>query len=141
MAYKVGYKNIADISKDRIRRAIKQFEMKALQPNQLGMDLGEDSMGRAILKKNNILNDLGFKVFKLTASNFKIWRSGEVNEENLMQQLEAFTNPVHANSPEQNMLYELMLKAGYQLTDPEMVAEIFPYFKYDRLPDFGRENL
>ena len=35
----------------------------------------------------------------------------------VMQQLEAFTNPVHASSPEQNMLYELMLKAGYQLTD------------------------
>lgn len=27
------------------------------------------------------------------------------------------------------------------LAYPEMVAEIFPYFKYDRLPDFGKENL
>ncbi|MBK6378271.1 MAG: hypothetical protein IPF72_00325 [Chitinophagaceae bacterium] len=66
---------------------------------------------------DNEKQDLGFKVFKQTPSNFKIWRSSDVNEENLMQQLEAFTNPVHANSPEQNMLYELMLKAGYQLTD------------------------
>ncbi len=61
--------------------------------------------------------DLGFKVFKLTPSNFKIWRSNEINEENLIQQLEAFTNPVHKDSPEKNMLYELILKAGYQLTD------------------------
>jgi len=27
------------------------------------------------------------------------------------------------------------------LAYPEMVAEIFPYFKYDKLPDFGKENL
>jgi hypothetical protein len=27
------------------------------------------------------------------------------------------------------------------LVYPEMVAEIFPHFKYDKLPDFGKENL
>lgn len=27
------------------------------------------------------------------------------------------------------------------LAYPEMVAEIFPYFKYDKLPDFGKETL
>lgn len=27
------------------------------------------------------------------------------------------------------------------LAYPEMVAAIFPYFKYDKLPDFGKENL
>ena len=53
----------------------------------------------------------------MTQSNFKIWRGSEVNVDNLVQQLEAFTDPVYANSLEQNMLYELMLKAGYLLTD------------------------
>ena len=24
---------------------------------------------------------------------------------------------------------------------PEMVAEIYPYFRYDKLPDFGKETL
>jgi len=101
-ASKAGYKTIAEISKERIRRVVQKIEKeKAEKPNIF----------------DNGKQDLGFKVFKLTPSNFKIWRSGDVNEENLMQQLEAFTNPVHANSPEQNMLYELMLKAGYQLTD------------------------
>ena len=101
-AFKAGYKTIAEISKERIRRVINNIEKeKAEKPDMF----------------DNGKQDLGFKVFKLTPSNFKIWRSSEVNEENLMQQLEAFTNPVHANSPEQNMLYELMLKAGYQLTD------------------------
>ena len=41
-----------------------------------------------------------------------------------MEQLEAFTNPVHENSTELNMLYELMLKAGYQLTDK--VSHVIP---------------
>ncbi len=100
-AYKNGHKTIAEIGKERIRKVIKEAGGKVEKPNLF----------------DNSSFDLGFKVFKLTPSNFKIWRSNDINEENLMKQLEAFTNPVHANSPEQNMLFELMLKAGYQLTD------------------------
>src|SRR5690606_30819865 len=55
--------------------------------------------------------------FKLSPSNFKIWRGNEINEENLEQQLEMFTAPLREGSGEQGMLYELMLKAGYMLTD------------------------
>jgi adenine-specific DNA-methyltransferase len=101
-AYRAGFKTIAEITKERIRRVIKKIEKeKTKKP-----DMFDDGK-----------QDLGFKVFKLTPSNFKIWRSSEINEENLVQQLETFTNPVHEDSPEKNMLYELILKAGYQLTD------------------------
>lgn len=101
-AFEAGYKTIADISKDRIRKVIKKIEKeKAENPDMF----------------DNGKQDFGFKVFKLTSSNFKIWRGNEVNEDNLVQQLEAFTDPVHADSSLQNMLYELILKAGYQLTD------------------------
>lgn len=61
--------------------------------------------------------EVGFKVFKLSPSNFKIWRGDEITEENLESQLDAFTNPVREGSEKENMLYELMLKAGYLLTD------------------------
>lgn len=61
--------------------------------------------------------DLGFKVFKLSSSSFKIWRGNEITEENLDTQLDAFTNPVREGSEKENMLYELILKAGYLLTD------------------------
>ncbi|MBI5371278.1 MAG: site-specific DNA-methyltransferase [Sphingobacteriales bacterium] len=101
-AFKAGYKTIAEISKERIRRVIAKIEKeKAEKPDMF----------------DNGKQDLGFKVFRLAPSNFKIWRSADINEENLVQQLEAFTNPVHEGSPVQNMQYELMLKAGYQLTD------------------------
>ena len=107
-AYKAGYKTIADIGKERIRRVIKKIEKeKAENP-----DLFDD-------KKL----DLGFKVFKLSTSNFKIWRGNEITEENLDQQLDAFTNPLREGRELQNILYELILKSGYLLTDEVDVFE------------------
>ena len=94
-AAKAGYKTIAEISKERIRRVIKKIP---------------------VTKENKDL-DLGFKVFKLSSSNFKIWRGDEISEDNLVTQLDAFTNPVKEESKASNMLYELMLKAGYLITD------------------------
>ncbi|HLG35052.1 MAG TPA: site-specific DNA-methyltransferase [Bacteroidia bacterium] len=104
-AYKAGYKTIADISKERIRRVIKKIEKEIKESKNL---LNED-------ENKNL--DLGFKVFKLASSNFKIWRGNEITEENLEQQLEVFTKPVKEGSEKENMLYELMLKAGSLLTD------------------------
>ncbi len=120
-AYKAGYKTIAAISKERIRRVIKkmQAEITAEEKKKSGqLNLGD---------KNSIPQhlDLGFKAFKLSPSNFKIWRGNEITEENLTQQLDAFTNPVKESSREQNILYELMVKAGYELTDPVEVIS-FP---------------
>jgi adenine-specific DNA-methyltransferase len=40
-----------------------------------------------------------------------------VTEENLEAQLDAFTDPVKPESITGNMLYELILKSGYLLTD------------------------
>ncbi|MFM7859073.1 MAG: site-specific DNA-methyltransferase [Flammeovirgaceae bacterium] len=101
-AYEAGYKTIADISKERIRRVIKKIE--------------EEKTSKPDMFDSQAL-DLGFKVFKLSSSNFKIWRGNEITEENLTTQLDSFTNPVKVGSETDNMFYELLLKAGYQLTD------------------------
>ncbi|MFI5139748.1 MAG: hypothetical protein ACHQIM_18140, partial [Sphingobacteriales bacterium] len=101
-ASKAGYKNIADISKERIRRVIQKI--KKDKENKPGLF-------------DTANTDLGFKVFKLSPSNFKIWRGNEITEDNLLQQLDAFTEPVNEGSKEQNILFELMIKAGYLLTD------------------------
>ena len=59
---------------------------------------------------------MGFKVFKLTPSNFKIWRGDLIeNGEDLQKQLEAFVDPVREGASEENMLFELLLKFGYDL--------------------------
>ena len=131
-AYQAGFKTIADISKERIRRVIHKIQKeKSKKPD---------------LFENDKL-DLGFKVFKLGSSNFKIWRgitfrkkgenlnlaaepegnyNSETEQENdLIEQLEMFTNPVKAGSEKENMLYELLLKAGYALTEK---IEKHPFF-------------
>jgi adenine-specific DNA-methyltransferase len=102
-AFKAGYKIISDISKERIRRVINNIEKeKAEKPD---------------LFANEKL-DLGFKAFRLSSSNFKIWRGDEISEDNLVSQLDAFTNPIKEGSLKENMLFELMLKAGYEITSP-----------------------
>ena len=61
--------------------------------------------------------EVGFKVFKLSPSSFKIWRGAEIDsEEKLAVQLDAFTNTIKPDAEKENMLYELMLKSGYELT-------------------------
>ena len=100
-ANKEGYQTISQISKERIRRVIKKIGKERSEKPDL---FGNDDM------------DLGFKAFTIAPSNFKIWRSDEINEENLSTQLDAFTNPVKEGSEKENMLYELILKSGYELT-------------------------
>lgn len=110
-AYKCGYKTISEISKERIRKVINK--LKKEKDGQPGLFDTEKL-------------DLGIKIFKLTPSNFKIWQGYEITEDNLVQQLDAFTNPVGEDSQLLNMLYELMVKAGYALTDK--VEAIDKYF-------------
>jgi len=128
-AYKAGYKTIADIGKERIRRVIQRIEKSPLTPL---FQRGEQRNSNAANKSQEIFPtlakggeggfdnnkpDLGFKVFKLSSSNFKIWRGTEIDsEEKLVAQLDAFTDPIRPGAEKENMLYELMLKAGYELT-------------------------
>ena len=119
-AFKAGYKTIADISKERIRRVIKKIETE-----KQALEKKKESELKLETENSNLKSDNGFKVFKLSPSNFKIWRGNEINEENLVTQLEAFTNPVKPDSKTDNMLFELILKAGYLLTDKVEVKEKF----------------
>ena len=98
-ARKAGFANIAEIAKERIRRA----------GTQISANLKD---GQSV--------DTGFKVFKLTESHFKQWRrplSGSLNEQQQLALLEEFQNIVHENAGVENMTYELMLRLGFELTD------------------------
>ena len=101
-AFKAGYKTIADIGKERIRRVIKKIRKE--QDGRLDLD---GTIGK---------QDLGFKVFKLRQSNFKIWRSGIENEEQLVKQLQKHLEPLDEHAKTENVLYELLLKSGNPLT-------------------------
>jgi adenine-specific DNA-methyltransferase len=110
-AFKEGYGTIADIAKERIRRVIEKIEseQEAEKKAKAGkLDFGDEKEVPKL--------DLGFKVFKLQSSNFKIWRGNKFeNGEQLEKQLNAFTDPVKEGSEEENMLYELLLKSGFDL--------------------------
>lgn len=69
-AYKAGYNTIADIAKERIRRAGAKIraEVETERAKQKGQ-LQFDDAGIAPMP------DSGFKVFKLANSNFKQWRN------------------------------------------------------------------
>ena len=95
-ARKAGFNTIAEIAKERIRRAGRQIS-DGLQSGQ------------------NV--DTGFKVFKLAESGFKQWRqSGQADTEALQRELSLNIDSVLSGTSSENLLYELMLRMGLKLT-------------------------
>lgn len=110
-AGKAGYKTIADIAKERIRRtgAKIRTEIEIEQEKQNGqLDFDNAQQPK--------MPDLGFKVFKLADSNFKQWRKIRSSETVAwQQQVIEFIDPVAENATVGNMVYELLLKSGKNL--------------------------
>ena len=92
-AFKAGYKTIAEISKERIRRSA--TKIKEENPDYDG--------------------DLGFKVFKLDSTNIKPW---EVDFDMTERTLEDFISNIKTDRREEDVLYEILLKYGLDLTLP-----------------------
>lgn len=90
-AYKAGFATISEISKERIRRA--------------GAKIKADNPAKNL--------DVGFKVFKLSDSNFKTW---QVDDDNIADQLEMYIDSLKDNANEIDIVYELLLKMGLKLT-------------------------
>lgn len=107
-AKKAGFNAIANIARERIRRA--------------GKKIKEDTGAKI---------DYGFKAFALDESNFKIWRNDVGNAEGLAKQMEMFIDNVKKDSTQENILYELMLKTGLDLNTPteKVATKAGTYFK------------
>ena len=121
-AFKAGYKTIADIGKERIRRVIKKIK-----------DSDADNLPFKKAKQ-----DLGFKAFTLQPSNFKIWQGDNIeNGSQLEKQMQLHLDSVKKDAGKENMLFELLLKSGrslnsaienigdyYRINDKEMVIAL-----------------
>ena len=110
-AFKAGYKTIADIAKERIRRAGTKIrgEVEAEQAKQSG-ELG--LAGTPEVK----MPDLGFKVFRLEDSNFKQWRkTTAATLAEVEQQMLDLVDPVKPDAAIEDIVYELLLKSGRDL--------------------------
>lgn len=103
-AFKGGYKTISDIGKERIRRVIK----KQNKEDEGKLELTEG-------KKE----DRGFKVLKLNKSNFKQWQELEPNSstEKIEQQLEMHIDHIDKKTTPEDLLYEVLIKAGFLPTE------------------------
>lgn len=104
-ARKAGYATISDLAKERIRRAGKKIveEQKAKAENQGGLFTEEE-------KKL----DIGFKVFKLDSSNINAWDS---NPDNLEASLHNSLFNIKEDRSEDDLLYEILIKYGIELTE------------------------
>lgn len=107
-AYKAGYKTIAEIGKERIRRVIKKIKAEEETKNR-------DNLFESRAQKDDAVLDLGFKVFKLDSSNIKPWEAGF---DNLDESLFDAVENIKPERSEADVLYELLLKYGLDLTVP-----------------------
>ena len=94
-AYKTGYTTLTEIGKERIRRAGKKI-------TEENPDKAKDL-------------DLGFKVFKLDSSNIKGW---DGNPDNLVDNLFDSQDNIKTGRTEEDVLFEILLKYGLDLTLP-----------------------
>lgn len=98
-AYKAGYRTIADLGKDRIKRAIKLINKE--NPDYDG--------------------DLGFKTYSLDTSNIKPW---DPTFDEVQLSIEDSIENIKPDRSEQDVLYEILLKYGLDLTLPIEEKEI-----------------
>jgi adenine-specific DNA-methyltransferase len=128
-AFKAGYKTIAEISKERIRRAGKKIQEEINQEitnlelritkleGELPTDENKTEIENLKTKIEQLkTQDLGFKVLKLEDSNFKQWQQIEGKDaQALAEQMKLFIDPVSESATIENMVYELLLKSGKDL--------------------------
>lgn len=97
--FKAGFRTIADIGKERIRRVIKK-----LNDEEQAKPETERSTGQ----------DLGFRVLKLDRSNFRQWPDLEPDSpsEKIIEQLELHIDHVDTKASPEDLLFEMLIKAG-----------------------------
>lgn len=105
-ARKAGYATIPEIAKERIRRAGKKIveEQNAKIEKEGGLFAEEEA------KKL----DIGFKVFKLDSSNINAWDS---DPDNLETALSNSLFNIKTDRSEDDLLYEIVIKYGIELTE------------------------
>jgi len=114
-AFKAGYKNIAEIGKERIRRAGKKIVEELKKKNQQ-LELGEEPVDLNEL-------DIGFRVYKTDTSNLKdvFYHPSELDQ-GMLSSLES--NIKEDRTPE-DLLTQVLLDLGLELTLPIETKQMF----------------
>lgn len=105
-ALAMGYETISDLCRDRIRRVISQIKTES--------DLA-----------NPVPANLGLRSFVLSPSNFKQWRGDDIDtSEQLAEQIQLFAKSEKKGATVEDMLYEMLLKFGQELSTPIEALEM-----------------
>ena len=107
-------RNIAELTKERLRRAGKKVREEWEAKQSATAQEPELPISQSATSKPE-LPDLGFRVFKLASSNIQAW---EPDRQNLAQTLEASVDHLKTDRTESDILFELLLKLGLDLTVP-----------------------
>lgn len=118
---KAGYPTITHITRERVRRAINNLSKQPSLTDQ----------------------DRGFKAFKLTSSNFKIWNADTTSSqpEAIAKQLRLYADNVERERTQQDILYELILKSGLPLSAKVEQIQIAGKPVYSVAADEGKSQL
>ena len=95
-AFKAGYANIADIARERIRRA--------------GAKIRTDFADKLAERETSL--DLGFRSYSVGESNFKPWNEMVTNPAEIRQQMLDIIDPIESDATDESILTELLLKRG-----------------------------
>jgi adenine-specific DNA-methyltransferase len=103
------YPTIAHITRERIRQTIEKLNKG-------------DERKLSLTDKQ----DRGFRAFTLSSSNFKIWNADQavITADALAEQLKLYVDNVERLRDQQDILYELVLKAGLSLSSHIECLEI-----------------
>lgn len=120
-AYKDGYRTICDIGEERIRRAGEKIKEELVERRKKAGMLDENIVDPESL-------DIGFKVLKLDTSNIREWN---VDFADLEGKLDLYDTPFVDGRSELDIVYEIMLKQGLELTYPIATFEVNGQTVYD----------
>lgn len=99
-AKEMGFQNIADIGKERMRRAIRKLE--------------EENNGKLDMNDREEPEDLGFRVFKLKESHFRRWTGTEEKDgDKLAEQMDLYVDPLLPGWKPLDVIWEVALQEGY----------------------------
>ena len=94
--------NVSDIGKERIRRVIDRIQHQ--DEVQCPIEFHEG------------YNQLGFKVFKLSAPSYRRWQdSTEKDFNSYIQEMALFNDPLLDNWRAEDIIYDIVIKEGYSL--------------------------
>lgn len=108
-AYKAGYQTIAEISKERIRRA--GNKILAEQTDRIGSDRQD-----FVAEKSACQLDIGFRVLKIDSSNMKdVYYTPDQLSQTLLDQM---TSNIKEDRSAEDLLFQVMLDWGVELSLP-----------------------